>query len=35
MNLQNLQNLPYVFEKKKFKILYNNLNEINFPLIDN
>ena len=31
-NIQNYQNLPYVFgNKKQFKTLYNNLNKINFP----
>ena len=31
-NLKNYENLPYIYETKKdFKILYNNLIEINFP----
>ena len=31
--LSDYQNLPYVFgNEKKFKIFYNNLNKINFPL---
>ena len=31
-NIKNYENLPYVFgSKDEFKILYNNLKEINFP----
>ena len=31
--LQNLQDLPYVFgNEKKFKVLYEDLKKINFPL---
>ena len=32
-NSKKYQNLPFILgEEKKFKIFYNNLNEINFPL---
>ena len=32
-NLENFQNLPYVFgNKDEFKIFYDNLKKINFPL---
>lgn len=32
-NLKNFQNLPYVFgNKEEFKIFYDNLKKINFPL---
>ena len=31
-DLKNYNNLPYVFEIKNFKIFYDNLKKINFPL---